>query len=390
METKNLPFSSLPPPWNHILPNVALIMVWAMLFGLVFLLRSFFLLLFLTFVFSAIQANGVNRLEKYIRSRLVRVFVVAAIFLTVLSMTFVFLVPKVKVQTELFINQFSSYLVRVDQEILELSIKYPMINEVFPKLVVEETENNNLEVKKKNLAYSPTRSMIQQLLKIGEESGGIENINYLLGRLGNIGGKIATVTSTFLLSILFSFLIVLDMPRLAASVRELEYTKLRFVYLSVADEIRDFSRVLGRSLEAQLLVAIVNSILTAIGITLLGIGQHVAFLSVIVFFCSFIPVIGVIISSVPICLVALQASGIQTMLMAVLLITVIHLIEGYILNPRIYGSYMRINPVIILIILTVGGKLFGFWGLLLGVPFCTYLFGHAIRIKNGKNLTSIN
>lgn len=390
METKNLPFSSLPPPWNRILPNVALIMVWGMLFGLVFLLRSFFLLLFLTFVFSAIQANGVNRLEKFIRNRLVRVFVVATIFLTVLSMTFVFLVPKVKVQTELFINQFSSYLVRVDQEILELSIKYPLINEIFPKLVVEEKTENNQEVKKKNLGYSPTRSMLQQLLKIGEESGGIENINYLLGRLGNIGGKIATVTSTFLLSILFSFLIVLDMPRLAASVRELEYTKLRFVYLSVADEIRDFSRVLGRSLEAQLLVAIVNSILTAIGITLLGIGQHVAFLSVIVFFCSFIPVIGVIISSVPICLVALQTSGIQTMLLAVLLITVIHLIEGYILNPRIYGSYMRINPVIILIILTVGGKLFGFWGLLLGVPFCTYLFGHAIRIKNGKDLTSIN
>ncbi|HAM55572.1 MAG TPA: hypothetical protein DCQ64_09255, partial [Candidatus Rokubacteria bacterium] len=233
-----------------------------MLFGLVFLLRSFFLLLFLTFVFSAIQANGVNRLGKYIRNRLVRVFVVAAIFLTVLSMTFVFLVPKVKVQTELFINQFSSYLVRVDQEILELSIKYPVINEIFPKLVVEEMENNQQE-KKKNLGYSPTRSMLQQLLKIGEESGGIENINYLLGRLGNIGGKIATVTSTFLLSILFSFLIVLDMPRLAASVRELEYTKLRFVYLSVADEIRDFSRVLGRALEAQLLVAIVNSILTA-------------------------------------------------------------------------------------------------------------------------------
>ena len=389
METKNLPFSSLPPPWNRIMPNVAQLVVWGVLFGLVFLLRSFFLLIFLTFVFSAIQANGVARLEKYVKNRALRVVLVAVMFLTVLSMALVFLVPKVKVQTELFVSQFSSYLVRVDQEILELSIKYPLVNEVFPKLVVEE-KTDNQEVTKKGLGYSPTRSMLQQLLKVGEESGGIENINYLLGRLGDIGGKIATVTSTFLLSILFSFLIVLDMPRLAASVRELEYTKLGFIYLSVADDIRDFSRVLGRSLEAQLLVAIINSIFTAIGITLLGIGQHVAFLAVIVFFCSFIPVIGVIASSVPICLVALQVAGIQTMLLAVLLIAVIHLIEGYILNPRIYGSYMRINPVIILIILTVGGKLFGFWGFLLGVPFCTYLFGYAIRIKNGRDLSSTN
>jgi predicted PurR-regulated permease PerM len=202
--------------------------------------------------------------------------------------------------------------------------------------------------------------------------------------LGNIGGKIATMTSTFLLSILFSFLIILDLPRLSASVRELENTKLRFIYLSIAGDIRDFSRVLGKALEAQLIVATINSILTAVGISILGIGEHVAFLSVIVFFCSFIPVIGVFISSVPICLVALQVSGVQIMLLAVLLITVIHLIEGYILNPRIYGSYMRINPVIILIILTIGGKLFGFWGLLLGVPFCTYIFGHAIRIRDDR------
>ena len=70
------------------------------------------------------------------------------------------------------------------------------------------------------------------------------------------------------------------------------------------------------------------------------------------------------------------------MLLAILFVIIIHLIEGYILNPRIYGSYMRINPVIILIILTIGGKLFNFWGLLLGVPVCTYVFGHAIRIKD--------
>jgi predicted PurR-regulated permease PerM len=114
----------------------------------------------------------------------------------------------------------------------------------------------------------------------------------------------------------------------------------------------------------------------------------VAFLSMIVFFCSFFPVIGVFISSIPICLIALQTAGLQTMFLAILLIVIIHLIEGYILNPRIYGSYMRINSVIILIILTIGGKLFNFWGLILGVPICTYIFGHAIRFKKNGNINS--
>ncbi len=82
----------------------------------------------------------------------------------------------------------------------------------------------------------------------------------------------------------------------------------------------------------------------------------------------------------PICLVALQMpDGLERMMLAILLIAVVHVIEGYILNPNIYGSRMRINPVMILMILTVSGKLFHFWGLILGVPIFTYLFGHAIR-----------
>jgi predicted PurR-regulated permease PerM len=70
------------------------------------------------------------------------------------------------------------------------------------------------------------------------------------------------------------------------------------------------------------------------------------------------------------------------MSIAAVFIVIIHFIEGYILNPNIYGARLHINPVIVLIILTLGGKLFHFWGLLLGVPVCTYLFGHAIRYKH--------
>ena len=69
------------------------------------------------------------------------------------------------------------------------------------------------------------------------------------------------------------------------------------------------------------------------------------------------------------------------MLLSILMITIIHIIEAYIINPRIYGHHMKMNPVIVLIILTVGGKLFGVWGLVLGVPVSNYLFRHAIRSK---------
>ncbi|MDR1813051.1 MAG: AI-2E family transporter, partial [Candidatus Fibromonas sp.] len=91
-----------------------------------------------------------------------------------------------------------------------------------------------------------------------------------------------------------------------------------------------------------------------------------------VFLCSFVPIAGVFMSSVPICMVSLQDHGLFQMFLAICMITVIHAIEAYILNPRIYGSHLRMNPVVVLGILTVFGKLFGLWGLILSVPLCTW------------------
>lgn len=366
--------------WHRdiLIPAAHRAIAWGALFLAIYILRSFFMLVFFTFVFSYIQIRGVYRLEKLIKNRTFRVVVTGCVILGVLTAALVFLVPKVKRQTEIFISNFSSYIERMDQELFAAGDKYPMLREIIPHLKAGTPETEPL-ADAPPAVKSPTMALLQELAGLAEAESGVTNVNQVIERLGGISGRIASVTSSFVLALLFSFLIVLDMPHLKRQVTELQHTKLRFIYIEVADGIKNFSNVLGKALEAQLIIAIVNSFLTAIGILMLGIGQSVAFLSVIVLFCSFIPVAGVFISSIPICLIALQTSGLQTMILAIVMIIVIHLIESYILNPRIYGTYMRINPVIVLIILTIGGKLFHIWGLILGVPVCTYLFGYAIK-----------
>lgn len=369
--------------WNksNIMPIINKMVAWGSLLATLYILRSFFLLVFFTFVFAYIQTRGVGRIENLVKNRTISVLIMAAFILGVLTAAGIFLVPKVKQQTEIFVSKFTDYVERMDQELFIFGSKYPIVKEIIPHLKGDDFES--LFEAKNQSAKSPTMALLQQLAGLGEEASGLKNVNQVLEKLGGISGKIASASSAFLLSLLFSFLIVLDMPNLKENVEELKKTKLSFIYVEISENIRDFANVLGRSLEAQLLIAIVNSFLTAIGITFLGLGQSVAFLSVIVFFCSFIPVAGVFISSIPICLIALQTSGLKTMVLSLVMITFIHLVEGYILNPRIYGTYMRINPVIVLIILTIGGKLFNVWGLVLGVPVCTYIFGYAIK----KNAT---
>ena len=358
------------------------IVVWGLLIGVLFLLQSIFLLVFLTFVFAYVQSRGVDRLERVIANRPLRVTLVGMVFLGILVLLGLYLVPRVRDQAEIFVSQFPSYVSTIDRNLIELRDKYPLLSEAIP----EPQGEGWLHFGSKeswSAKNSPTAGIFENMFGIGRSGEqDAEAFKGALSAVRNIGAWLVGIISAFLLSLLFSFLIVLDLPKLALSATRLRDTKLRFIYDEVGPTIVSFSRTLGQAMEAQLYIALLNTLFTSIGVYFLGLGSNVAFLSVIVFFCSFIPVAGVFISSAPICLLALQIAGWQTMLFAVILITVIHMIEAYILNPKIYGARLRMNPVIVLIILTIGGKLFHVWGLILGVPLCNYIFGHAIRGKS--------
>lgn len=365
-------------PLQKILPRI---FVWGMLFLVLYILRSFFLLIFLTFVFSYVLARMSDRLAAKIPPRTLRVVLVTLVFLGILWAIGAFIIPNLRAQAETFASQFSTYIRRLDQQLLVLEQSYPQFGHFLP------TPTHHPDSPDWNLGSSPTVKIAQSLF--GNESqsteGDASTLKETVRALSQLGSGLVGIASAFLLSLLFSFLIVLDLPNLTKSVQGLRETSVRFVYDEVAPGISKFASVLGRALEAQLLIAILNTILTVLGLYLLGLSKNVAFIAVIVFLCSFIPVAGVFISSAPICLMALEEYGVHMMFVAAGLITVIHMIEAYILNPRIYGHHLHMNPVLVLIILTIGGKLFHVWGLVLGVPVCTYIFGHAIRPRRNTS-----
>lgn len=451
---------TLPPPWDRIFSLTSKAFVWATLIAVLYVLRPFLLLVFLTFVFAYIQAHGVDGLAHRIKSRTVRVVFVGLVVLGTLFAIGFTLVPQVKEQANDFFQKKDKYIAQADQELDKFFRQYPSIygglaknQKVLTEPVITPTKpsaaGGETPEKKGGDAVDPANGTTQppsegatQEPKTNEPpktdakpadkpdekpsekpndkstteakpgdkqapgaagtstqapgtptpaapkpidgqlhivrklyDNAIESISQNPTALVESGLGYA---SSFLLSLLFSFLIVLDLPKLKKSIQGLSNTKLGFVYDEVADNIAGFGLVLGRALEAQLFIAICNTILTAIGIWAMGL-PNILVLSTIVFFCSFIPVAGTFISSTPICLLALQDDGVGSMMIAILLICIIHAIETYVLNPQIYGHHMHMNPVLVLIVLTIGGKLFGVWGLLLGIPVMNYVFRHAIR-----------
>jgi hypothetical protein len=78
---------TLPPPWDRIFSLATRAFVWALLLSILYLLRPFLLLIFLTFVFAYIQAHGVEGLRHRIKNRPLRVTLVALVFLGTLLAT---------------------------------------------------------------------------------------------------------------------------------------------------------------------------------------------------------------------------------------------------------------------------------------------------------------
>lgn len=354
------------------------VLVWGSLFGVVYLLRSFSLLMFLVFVFSYIQSNVVNKLEPWVASRPVRVTLVGSMFLASLVLVGSFLIPQFREQAIGFATNFNTYAQTLDREVVKVTEDYPFVAEFVPVAPPQEVADGHWDIRRSTLGR-----LVQPLL--GLENGD-DAFKSTLSTVGNIGSALLAISSQFLLSLLFSFLIVYDMPNLKRGVMSLQYTRLGYVYDEVADSVVAFGRTLGRAFEAQILIAIANTVLTAIGIWVINIRGELAFISLIVFFCSFVPIAGVFISSVPICLLALQQGGVPKVLISIVLITLIHMLEAYVLNPRIFGHHLRLNTVVVLILVTISGKIFGLWGLVLCLPIATYIFKHAIQFRENREM----
>ena len=405
--------SSLPPPWDRIFSLGTRTFVWGLLLAVLYILQPFLLLIFLTFVFAYVQTHGTSSLKHRIPNRAMRVTIIGLVFLGTIVLTVFLLFPQIERQAADLIDNRQNYINGADRGLNDKLREYPAVWEYLSSVAEGDAQNdaaetdadqqgevapggaageNREETTKvgQGTGQPPpppppsgepriVKSLVDSLLGLGEAKP-----EEAIKRVFDVGSSVFAYLSSFLLSVLFSFLIVLDLPKLQRSVKGLANTKIGFIYTEVAENISTFARVLGRALEAQLFIAVTNTILTSIGMWILGIG-NIPVLAAIVFLCSFIPVAGVFISSTPICLLALQSDGgFVVMMWAIAMILIVHAAETYVLNPKIYGHHMRMNPVLVLIVLTVGGKLFGIWGLVLGIPIMNYIFRHAIRFSGDQ------
>ena len=115
------------------------------------------------------------------------------------------------------------------------------------------------------------------------------------------------------------------------------------------------------------IVAAINGTVIGAVLAILGVPLAVA-LGLVIAVGSFLPVAGIFIGGAIAVLVAFFAQGPVIALVVLVVIVVEHQLEAHLLQPLVVGRAVRLHPLAIVIALTAGAVLAGFWGALLAVP----------------------
>lgn len=128
----------------------------------------------------------------------------------------------------------------------------------------------------------------------------------------------------------------------------------------------DIDKILGRYIISQFVLCGIIGIFTFIVLIILKIDFPII-LSIINAFFNIIPYFGPLFGAIPAILVALLSSTKSAIWTAVALY-VIQQIEGDIISPKITGDSVSMHPLLVIILLIIGGKIGGMIGMVLAVP----------------------
>ena len=143
--------------------------------------------------------------------------------------------------------------------------------------------------------------------------------------------------------------------------------------------------VFGGFISGKLIDSLIIGILCFIGVSLLDM-PFAILVSVVIGVTNVIPVFGPYIGAIPSILLITLVDPLKGLYFAIFVI-LLQAFDGNILGPKILGDSTGLSPFWVVFAIVLGGGLFGFVGLLIGVPLFAviyYLINEAVRYRLGK------
>ncbi|MCF7906773.1 AI-2E family transporter [Patescibacteria group bacterium] len=291
-----------------------------------YLIREIILIVLAASLLSTIISPAVNYLEKKKLPRWLGAFFVFLGILAVVALIFSAIVPMAISQSRVFVQQI-------------------------PSIVTSFFNNLSLEI----------QTELSALLKQWFETSPLDG-RVVFSLLGNVAGQIF---SFFTILIIAFYLTVRDRQKNKTFVSFLPQKYQKF-FESFIDSTKKQIGDWGRGL---LFLSLFVGILAYLGLSILGV-KFALTLALIAALTEVIPYIGPWLGAIPAVMIAFLQSPTLALLVIILYI-VIQQVENVLLTPNIMHRAVGLDPLVIIIILLIGGKLAGPLGMILAVPLAT-------------------
>lgn len=309
------------------------VIIIALGFWFVYVVLDIILMLFAAIIFSAALEPVVRYLQRYRLPRSVSAVIIYVAILLLLGGGITMLVQPLTSQITQLANAVPSLIATLDDVLVFL----PHFN-----------------------SEDVAASLQQSLLRLGEN---VTNVSVnVFEQTRSFFSGVFTVLFVFILA--FYLLVEEDaikkFARLVTPREHLPY---------VERSIERAQRGIGRWVLAQLTLAVLVGVVVGVGLWAIGV-KYALVLALLAGMLEIIPVMGPIVATIPAVIVGLAQSwlvGVAVLGFYVL----VQQLEGHILVPTIMRRAIGLNPLVTLIAILIGARLYGIPGTILAVPTAT-------------------
>jgi predicted PurR-regulated permease PerM len=325
---------------------------------------------------SMMQIVRSRGFKRFISILLIFLFLYAMksmISLILLTFVFSFLINSV---SKYFIRKFEDKI-RINYKLMIMTVSLvvtamlfiviidflPLVVHEFRQVVKQVTQIYNAP------QSNPIFELVRQRLdKVYGTIFSTEGISYIAVYITNIG----RVGFNIIIALILSIFLLLEKQVVSEFTSKFKQSKIGWFFDEVEFFGRKFVSSFGKVIEVQIVIATINGILSAIGLSIIGF-PHLLGFGVMVMLLGLIPVAGVIISLVPLSIVAFNNGGLIQVVYVLVMIALLHAFEAYILNPKLMSSKTKLPIFYTLSILLVSEHLGGVLGLVIGIPVFMFI-----------------
>lgn len=306
----------------------------------------------LAFITALILNPTVRWIIKNLKfNRKLSVTIVFILFLVILSTIGTYAVTKIIGQVANFAENAPTYIIHVNNQLLEWETDLDHFTEDLPQELVEEVK---IQIQTTTTSLS---NNFREILRIEE--------------LAKLASKIPDYLVSFIVYLISLFMFMLELPRLKAN----SYKHLKETTAEKVKFMNDrLSYVIFGFFKAQFLVSIIIFIVSLIGLYII-VPEYALIMSLIIWIIDFIPIIGSIVILGPWSLYMLITGdlfiGGQLAILAIVLLAIRRTVE-----PKVMGKHIGLSPLATLIAMYVGLKLLGILGFIVG-PLIVIAFNSA-------------